>query len=72
MEAEGCAGSSVEGEIATRCEHRASVRHTSSNLSESIGNASGTRRGSAVYTPSTFFHMVILDARMSFAKIVAE
>ena len=32
----------------------------------------GTRRGSAVYTPFTFFHIVILDASISRAKIVAE
>jgi hypothetical protein len=44
----------------------------SSYLSETMGKASGTRRGSAVYTPSTFFHIVILLAAASRAKMVAE
>jgi hypothetical protein len=37
-----------------------------------MGNASGTRRGSAVYTPLVFFHMVTRPAPQSLAKIVAE
>ena len=48
------------------------MQWASSYLSERIGYASGTTRGSAVYTPLTFFHIVIELASISRAKIVAE
>ena len=66
---------SMHGTIALGCstcapKYASSI--ASSYLSDAMLNASGTRRGSAVYTPSVFFHMVTRDDATSLANIVAE
>ena len=66
---------SMHGSIALgwrTCAPKYASSIASSYLSDAIGKASGTRRGSAVYTPSVFFHIVTRLAAMSLAKMVAE
>mmetsp|Transcript_39217 Transcript_39217/g.94378 ORF Transcript_39217/g.94378 Transcript_39217/m.94378 type:complete len:292 (+) Transcript_39217:1359-2234(+) len=66
---------SMHGTIALGCRTWApkyASSMASSYLREDMLKASGTRRGSAVYTPSVFFHMVTRAEPTSFAKMVAE
>ena len=63
----GCEGVRVRG-----CEGEGEERVGWEGGERCLTLLTGTRRGSAVYTPFTFFHIVILDASISRAKIVAE
>ena len=58
--AANCGNEDESGQCAARaCAPKKASSIASSYFRDSIGKASGTRRGSAVYTPSTFFHIVI-------------